>query len=109
MIMSAAPASTARSTRLRWSRNADFDWLIRPAESPWCPGFLRLDRSGINFASHYLVPLQRSDFVRGKSELGQNLLGLLAELRRPRRHLARGARERDRLTDQTDVAVLGVW
>src|SRR5258708_15365040 len=70
-----------------------------------CQGFFLIGSWRDHFASPYLVPPQRSDFVRGKSELGQNLLGLLAELRRPRRHLARGARQRDRLTDQADVAV----
>jgi hypothetical protein len=36
------------------------------------------------------------------------LLGLLAELRRPCCHFARGARQRDRLADQADVTVLGI-
>ena len=51
---------------------------------------------------------QRLDLVRAKPELRQHLLGLLAEFRRPRRHLARGARQRHRLADQADVAVLRI-
>jgi len=36
--------------------------------------------------------LQVRDFLRAEAEFGQNLLGLLAELRRPRRHFAWRAR-----------------
>jgi hypothetical protein len=52
--------------------------------------------------------LQGANPVGGKSELGKHLVGLLAELRRPRHHPARRARQDDRLADQADVTFLGV-
>jgi len=41
-------------------------------------------------SDHFGSP-QARDFIRAKSELGEQLLGLLAEFRRPRRHPARSA------------------
>src|ERR1700737_243334 len=59
-------------------------------------------------SSHHFGLSQPGDLVRTEAELGKHLVGLLAELRRPRRHLARRSRQRDRLTDQADVTVFGV-
>ena len=58
--------------------------------------------------SHDLIPPQRADLVLGKLELGQNLVGLFTELRRPRRHLAWRTRQREGLADQANVAAFGV-
>jgi hypothetical protein len=55
-----------------------------------------------------LFCLSTADFVPGKSELRQHLVGLLTELRRPGHHLARRARERDRPADRTDPMALAV-
>ena len=57
---------------------------------------------------HHLALSQFGNLVRGKSKLGKYLVGLFTELRRPRRHPARRSRQRDRLADQADRAVLGV-
>jgi len=46
-------------------------------------------------ASDDLVLPQRADLVFAKPKLRQNLVGLLAEFRRPRRRLALGARQRE--------------
>src|SRR3954452_11252649 len=58
--------------------------------------------------SHHLALPEVRDFFGAEAKFGKDFLGLLAELRRPRYHAARGARQRHRLADQTDVAVLGV-
>ena len=58
--------------------------------------------------SRDLSLLQGGDLLRAEAELGQHLVGLLADFRRPRRHPARGARQRDRLADQADMTALGV-
>ena len=51
---------------------------------------------------------ERRNLVCTEAELPQDLVGLLAEFRRPRHHLARRARQRDGLADQSNVAVLVV-
>ena len=58
--------------------------------------------------SHHLGVPERRDLVCTEAELFQDLVGLLAEFRRPRHHLARRARQRDGLADQSNVAVLVV-
>ena len=58
--------------------------------------------------SHHLALAQLRDLVLAEAELGQHFLGLLAEFRRPRGHLAWRARQRHRLADELDVAVLVV-
>ena len=62
------------------------------------------DRAG----SHDLALLEGGDLVRAKSKFRKYFVGLFAELRRPRRDSAGSARQRERLTDQADFAVLGV-
>jgi hypothetical protein len=58
-----------------------------------CPGRgqRRTTCAKTRFLSHYLSLPQRRDLVRAKTELGEHLVGLLAELRRGCGHLARGA------------------
>src|SRR4051812_46364393 len=51
--------------------------------------------------------MQLDDFRLAESELLQNLIGVLADIRRPRRDLARGARQRERLADQAELAAVG--
>src|ERR1035437_10508771 len=58
--------------------------------------------------SHDLALLQRDDLVSIEPKFRKHFIGLFAELRRPRRHFARRSRQRDWLTDQTDVTVLCV-
>src|SRR5713226_7725336 len=70
--------------------------------SRWLIGF-----SG-SLLSHDLALLQRCDLAGTETKLGQHLVGLLAEFRRPCRHLAWGARQRDGLADQADVTFLRI-
>jgi hypothetical protein len=56
--------------------------------------------------SHHFALPQIRNLVGAEAELGEHLLGLLAELRRLRCHPARRPRQRDRLADQADVARL---
>src|SRR5205085_1476448 len=58
--------------------------------------------------SHHLGLPQLRDFIGAEAELGQHLLGLLAEFRRPRGHPAWRARQRHGLADQADMAVVFV-
>src|SRR5215213_11658556 len=60
------------------------------------------------YGSYHLALAQFGDLVLAESELRQHFLGLLAEFRRARGHGARRARQRHRLADELDVAVLVV-
>src|SRR5262245_43526849 len=71
------------------------------------PG-MTAERAKTRSASHHLALPQLGDLVGAEAEFGKHFLGLLAELRRPRRHPARRARQREGLADQADVAVLVV-
>src|SRR5215212_8610915 len=72
------------------------------------PGFFTGRTAAYRVASDDFGLSQLRDLFRIEAELGKHLLGLLAELRGSRHHLAWGSRERNRLTKQTDVSVLGV-
>ena len=80
----------------------------RMPDSAVCPGLSELIGAQSGFRHTTLRLPQLRDLVRAEAELGQHLVGLLAEFRRPRRHLARRARQREGLADQADVAVLVV-
>src|SRR5262249_33180945 len=58
--------------------------------------------------SNHLVLAQLGDLILREAEFGEHLFGLLAEFRRPRRHPARRARQREGLADEADLAVLVV-
>jgi Tripartite tricarboxylate transporter TctA family len=111
LVFAHHPQSSARGMNDRIQRTGGGEMFkVFPLKQRLGPGI----RAGILFLtrlllSHHLALAQRLDFVRAKAELGQNLFGLLAELRRPRRHLAWGARQRDRLGHQADVAAFLVW
>ena len=51
--------------------------------------------------------MQRLDFIGAETELAENLVGMLAEVRRPRRDLARRPRQPERLTDESKPAAVG--
>src|SRR6185436_5161119 len=53
-----------------------------------------------------LLGAQLADLVLAEPELGQHLVGVLAEVRRRRHDVARRARERDRLTHEVDHLLL---
>src|SRR5262249_22209685 len=57
-------------------------------------------------ALYHLVLPEIGNLVLAEAELGEHLFGLLAELRRPCRHLARCPRQREGLADQADLPVL---
>ena len=58
--------------------------------------------------SHDFLLPQTCELLLRKPELGQYLLGLLAKFRRPRRHLAWRALQREGLADQADVTPFGI-
>src|ERR1039458_1197518 len=79
---------------------------------PWPQGRKQLalhqSLQNVRPPSHDIGMPQLRDLIRAEAELGKHLFGLFAEFRRPRRHFARSARQRDGLADQTDMTVLGI-